>query len=129
MLAVLLRGLASVMHRLFMMAASSVRVMSGFLVMASIVVLGGFIVMGCCLLMMFGCFSMMLCGLFRHNRYLLRVSGSNPILSNYNVRWSNRFGEEVVKAHSVRKNDLRASVTIAGVLDKPACRSRRRSGW
>jgi hypothetical protein len=62
---------ASMVHCVFVMAASQVRVMRRDFVFSRFVVLGGFLVMACGMFMMFRCLEMMLCCLLRHKSPLI----------------------------------------------------------
>jgi hypothetical protein len=64
-----------VMCRVMQMPLSGVRVMRGCLVVAAFMVLGGFAMVPRSVLVVFRCFVVMLCGMFRHFT-LLRAKGS-----------------------------------------------------
>jgi hypothetical protein len=61
------RCLTGMMGRVFMMAMSAVCVMRGEFEIACLMVLGRFAMMSRRVLVMLGCFMVVLCGLFRHS--------------------------------------------------------------
>jgi len=59
-LSVELGGLSGMVRGMVMMAIGNMGVMRGCLVITSVMVFGGQVVMPCCMLVVFGCFAMVL---------------------------------------------------------------------
>jgi len=68
---VLARCMLGVLRRMQMVSVRQVRVMRSFFVVARLVVVRCFVVMVGGLRVMFGCLTMVICGLFRHGFLLL----------------------------------------------------------